>query len=108
MFKLFRNFHIGQCQVRAFFPINTIPKYNFNNNIIKKHFFKKTNCLLQKQKDFYSKYLKLIYFFLETLGVPKTADQNEIKKAYFKLAKEWHPDVNKSANAKEKFSELSE
>jgi DnaJ-class molecular chaperone len=36
------------------------------------------------------------------------ADQNEIKKAYFKLAKEWHPDVNKSSNAKEKFSEISE
>jgi molecular chaperone DnaJ len=42
------------------------------------------------------------------LGVSKNSDQNEIKKAYFKLAKEWHPDVNKSANAKEKFSELSE
>jgi molecular chaperone DnaJ len=42
------------------------------------------------------------------LGVNKNADQNEIKKAYFKLAKEWHPDVNKAANAKEKFAELSE
>ena len=38
----------------------------------------------------------------------KKADQNEIKKSYFKLAKEWHPDVNKSPNAKDKFSELSE
>jgi DnaJ-class molecular chaperone len=42
------------------------------------------------------------------LGVSKSADQNEIKKAYFKLAKEWHPDVNKASGAKEKFSEISE
>jgi molecular chaperone DnaJ len=42
------------------------------------------------------------------LGVNQGADANEIKKAYFKLAKEWHPDVNKAANAKEKFSEISE
>jgi DnaJ-class molecular chaperone len=45
---------------------------------------------------------------LEILGVSKNADQNDIKKAYFKLAKEWHPDMNKAPNAKEKFSELSE
>jgi DnaJ-class molecular chaperone len=42
------------------------------------------------------------------LGVPQGAETSEIKKAYFKLAKEWHPDVNKSPNAKEKFSEISE
>jgi curved DNA-binding protein CbpA len=42
------------------------------------------------------------------LGVSQNADQSEIKKAYFKLAKEWHPDVNKASNAKEKFSEISE
>jgi curved DNA-binding protein CbpA len=40
--------------------------------------------------------------------VTPNADQNEIKKTYFKLAKEWHPDVNKASNAKEKFSEISE
>lgn len=44
----------------------------------------------------------------ETLGVSNSASQDEIKKAYFKLAKEWHPDVNKSPNAKEKFAEISE
>jgi DnaJ-class molecular chaperone len=45
---------------------------------------------------------------LETLGVSNSAPQDEIKKAYFKLAKEWHPDMNKSSNAKERFAEISE
>jgi molecular chaperone DnaJ len=31
-----------------------------------------------------------------------------LKKAYFKKAKEYHPDVNKSAGAKEKFAEINE
>lgn len=35
-------------------------------------------------------------------------DQNEIKKAYFKKAKEYHPDVNKTSGAKEKFAEINE
>lgn len=32
----------------------------------------------------------------------------DIKKAYFKLAKEYHPDVNKSEGAKEKFAQINE
>lgn len=42
------------------------------------------------------------------MGVPQGADNSQIKKAYFKLAKELHPDVNKAPDAKEKFSEISE
>lgn len=42
------------------------------------------------------------------MGVPKTASNDEIKRAYRKLAREFHPDVNKSAGASDKFKEINE
>ena len=42
------------------------------------------------------------------LNVSKGSSPSDIKKAYFKLAKEYHPDVNKTAGAKEKFAEINE
>lgn len=46
--------------------------------------------------------------YYEVLGVSKTASESEIKNAYRKLAKKYHPDVNPSQEAAEKFKEASE
>ncbi|MGE5599781.1 MAG: DnaJ C-terminal domain-containing protein [Bacteroidota bacterium] len=47
--------------------------------------------------------------YYETLGVPRTASEDEIKKAYRRLARKLHPDVNKDdPRAEEKFKEINE
>src|SRR5438132_14343899 len=50
-----------------------------------------------KYKDYY-----------KILGVARGAGDDEIKKAYRKLARKYHPDVSKESNAKEKFQDVSE
>lgn len=44
--------------------------------------------------------------YYEILGVSKNADKDEIKGAFRKKAREYHPDVNKAPDAEEKFKEL--
>ena len=47
--------------------------------------------------------------YYETLGVNKSADQQTIKKAYRKLAKKYHPDLNKEdENANQLYLKLQE
>jgi len=46
--------------------------------------------------------------YYKTLGVDRTASQEDIQKAYRKLARKYHPDVNKQSGSEETFKEIGE
>jgi DnaJ-class molecular chaperone len=46
--------------------------------------------------------------YYKTLGVARTANEKEVKSAYRRLARQYHPDVNKDAGATERFKQINE
>lgn len=46
--------------------------------------------------------------YYKILGVSKNSSSKDVKKAYYQLAKKYHPDTNKDPNASKKFQEVSE
>lgn len=46
--------------------------------------------------------------YYDVLGVPRTADDGEVKRAFRRLAQQWHPDVNTESGADERFKEVNE
>ncbi|XP_017779875.1 PREDICTED: protein tumorous imaginal discs, mitochondrial isoform X2 [Nicrophorus vespilloides] len=82
---------------------STVVSLRLSNNLRTNSFhvwnkrFIHTSHNLSQKKDYYS-----------ILGVSKNASAAEVKKAYYKLAKQYHPDVNKEADAAKKFQSVSE
>lgn len=66
--------------------------FNTISNIVSKSFHKDIDF----SKDYY-----------KSLGISKSATEQEIKTAYRKLAKQYHPDINKTPTASEKFKEVT-
>jgi DnaJ-class molecular chaperone len=74
--------------------------------LYRKHIYLSNNLVgITKRTYFFTKKdLNLNHY--DTLGVPIDSDYETIKKAYYKLAKENHPDLNPDPKALEKFKEI--
>lgn len=65
--------------------------------LFKKSFFSSTKRLLRNRN----------FNFYDVLGLDQDCSNEEIKSAYMKLAKQYHPDINKSEGAEEKFKSIT-
>ena len=45
--------------------------------------------------------------YIEILGIKQSCSEKDIKHAYFKLAKKYHPDINKDENARPMFEKIT-
>lgn len=79
-------------------------------NFTKRSLWKRKNEYQTVQKAFFhtSKTMLMMKDPYATLHINKDANISDIKKAYFKLAKQYHPDTNKDKGAKDKFLEIQQ
>ena len=68
----------------------------------------KKNVINNNKNSFNPITAKLYMSFYEKLGVPKTATETEIKKAFRSLSLQYHPDRNPESDAQHKFQEINE
>ena len=92
---------------------NTINSVNRINHVRSFHAISATATtsptLTTRPRPFHTTHTSLTKDFYEVLGVSRDSSAKDIKKAYYQLAKKYHPDTNKGdSNAQKKFQEVSE
>ncbi len=73
---------------------------SLSKNLVNKSLSYSLKSFFASKKDLYCKTLN----YLEILGVPRSATDKEIKKAYYQLAQKHHPDKNPGPESKDKFA----
>lgn len=88
--------------------LNLIRTYGFKNSTNNKRILSNIVKFKSQFRSFHSSNKVQLDDPYKTLGIDKNANASQIKKAYYKLAKKLHPDVNQEKGADEKFHELQE
>jgi len=86
----------GQVRMIDQISISFIPQLFIYSTLDVRNFHTTESCL--RRKDYY-----------DVLGIPRNSTAKEVKKAYYQLAKKYHPDTNKTdSDSSKKFQEISE